>query len=390
MFQSKKIILIGNTSSTMLGFRSDLIKELIENHYEVYAFVCEYSEEHLKKISQLGAKPVIYKMNRGGLNPFADLKTIIELKRKIIDIKPDVIFSYFTKPVVYGSLAARLSHTPKIIGMIEGLGTPFTIHKNGQSLKVKLIRFIQVSLYKIVFPFLDKIIFLNPDDPIDLIQKNNIKAKKNAVQMLGPIGLNLEEYEYKKWDETQQVSFIFIARLLAEKGIFEYLEAAKIVKHKYPNVTFKIIGGLDTENPYGLTKQQLDEVIATGVIEYPGFVTDVAKRIQDSAVFVLPSYYREGVPRSTQEAMAIGRPVITTDVPGCRETVVDGLNGFLVPKWDPKALAEKMCYFIENPEQINIMGLEGYRIAQENFDVSKVNKKLFEIMGLEDTNEKTY
>lgn len=102
----------------------------------------------------------------------------------------------------------------------------------------------------------------------------------------------------------------------------------KIVKHKYPNVTFKIIGGLDTENPYGLTKQQLDEVIATGVIEYPGFVTDVAKRIQDSAVFVLPSYYREGVPRSTQEAMAIGRPVITTDVPGCRETVVDGLNGF--------------------------------------------------------------
>ncbi|MDH1689972.1 glycosyltransferase family 4 protein [Acinetobacter junii] len=386
---SKKIILIGNTSSTMLGFRSNLIKELIGNHYEVYAFVCEYSEEHLKKISQLGAKPVIYKMKRGGLNPFADLKTIIELKNKIGDIKPDIIFSYFTKPVVYGSLAARLSHTPKIIGMIEGLGTPFTIHKNGQSLKVKLMRFIQVSLYKIVFPFLDKIIFLNPDDPIDLIQKNKIKSKKNAVQLLGPIGLNLQEYEYKKWDETQQVSFIFIARLLAEKGIFEYLEAAKIVKHKYPNVTFKIIGGLDTENPYGLTKQELDEVIATGVIEYPGFVTDVAKRIQDSAVFVLPSYYREGVPRSTQEAMAIGRPVITTDVPGCRETVVDGLNGFLVPKWDLQALADKMCYFIENPEFINIMGLESYKIAQENFDVSKVNKKLIEIMGLKDLNEKT-
>lgn len=386
----KKIALIGTAGSSFYGFRADLIRSLVANGHQIYAFTSEYTEDCLERIKALGAEPVTYQLSRGGLNPFADLKTIIELKRKIIDIKPDVIFSYFTKPVVYGSLAARLSHTPKIIGMIEGLGTPFTIHKNGQSLKVKLIRFIQVSLYKIVFPFLDKIIFLNPDDPIDLIQKNNIKAKKNAVQMLGPIGLNLEEYEYKKWDETQQVSFIFIARLLAEKGIFDYLEAAKIVKHKYPNVTFKIIGGLDTENPYGLTKQQLDEVIATGVIEYPGFVTDVAKRIQDSAVFVLPSYYREGVPRSTQEAMAIGRPVITTDVPGCRETVVDGLNGFLVPKWDPKALAEKMCYFIENPEQINIMGLEGYRIAQENFDVSKVNKKLFEIMGLEDTNEKTY
>lgn len=384
-----KIVLIGTTADSITGFRSDLIKQLVLYGYEVFAFTCEYNEAQLSEISALGAKPITYEMSRGGLNPFADLKTIIELKRKIIDIKPDVIFSYFTKPVVYGSLAARLSHTPKIIGMIEGLGTPFTIHKNGQSLKVKLIRFIQVSLYKIVFPFLDKIIFLNPDDPIDLIQKNNIKAKKNAVQMLGPIGLNLEEYEYKKWDETQQVSFIFIARLLAEKGIFDYLEAAKIVKHKYPNVTFKIIGGLDTENPYGLTKQQLDEVIATGVIEYPGFVTDVAKRIQDSAVFVLPSYYREGVPRSTQEAMAIGRPVITTDVPGCRETVEDGVNGFLVPRWDPKALADKMCYFIENPEQVNIMGLKSYEIAQEKFDAEKVNAKLIDIMGLKELNEKT-
>lgn len=386
---SKKIILIGNTSSTMLGFRSDLIKELVRNHCKIYAFVCEYSEEHLENIRQLGAIPIVYKMNRGGLNPFADLKTVFELKKYIIQIKPDIVFSYFTKPVVYGSLAAKISKVSKIIGMIEGLGTPFTVHKHGQSLKVKLIRFIQVRLYKMVFPFLDKIIFLNPDDPIDLIQDNHIKIKKNAIEMLGPIGLNLAEFHYQRWDETQNLSFIFIARLLAEKGIFEYLEAAKIVKQEYPNVTFKIIGGLDHENPYGLTQEQLDEVVATGVVEYPGFVTDVAKRIQDSAVFVLPSYYREGVPRSTQEAMAIGRPVITTDVPGCRETVVNGVNGFLVPKWDPQALAEKMCYFIENPEFINIMGSESYKIAQENFDVSKVNKKLLEIMGLEGTNEKT-
>lgn len=384
-----KIILIGNTSSTMLGFRSDLIKKLVLNNYEVYAFICEYNKEHLAKIKDLGAIPITYRMNRGGLNPFADLKTVFELKEKINKIKPDFVFSYFTKPVVYGSIAARLSKVPKIIGMIEGLGTPFTIHKHGQSLKVKLIRFIQVSLYKIVFPFLDKIIFLNSDDSVDLIKGNSIKHKDNAITMLGPIGLNLEDYEYRLWDENQVISFIFIARLLAEKGIFEYLEAAKIVKQKYPNVAFKIIGGLDSENPYGLTKQELDNVIATGIVEYPGFVTDVAKRIQDSAVFVLPSYYREGVPRSTQEAMAIGRPVITTDVPGCRETVIDGVNGFLVPKWNPEALAEKMCYFIENPLQINVMGLESYKIAQENFDVSKVNKKLFEIMGLEEINEKT-
>ncbi len=384
------MVIIGNTASMMLNFRSDLIKELLLNNWTVYAFVCDFNEEQLKKLEGLGTKPIIYKMNRAGLNPFSDFRTIYELKSKINQIKPDIVFSYFTKPVVYGSLAARFSKTPKIFGMIEGLGTPFTFHKDGQSLKVKLIRFIQVSLYKIVFPFLDKIIFLNPDDPIDLIKKNNIKHKQDSIAMLGPIGLNLQDYPYSPWDQSQQISFIFIARLLAEKGIFEYIEAAKIVKQKYPKIIFKIIGGLDQENPYGLTKQQLDDVITTGLVDYPGFVIDVANHIQDSAVFVLPSYYREGVPRSTQEAMAIGRPVITTDVPGCRETVVDGLNGFLVPKWNPEALAEKMCYFIENPEQINIMGKESYKIAKEKFDVELVNKKLFEIMGLEDTNEKTY
>lgn len=383
------MVIIGNTASMMLNFRSDLIKELLLNNWTVYAFVCDFNEEQLKKLEGLGTKPIIYKMNRAGLNPFSDFRTIYELKSKINQIKPDIVFSYFTKPVVYGSLAARFSKTPKIFGMIEGLGTPFTFHKDGQSLKVKLIRFIQVSLYKIVFPFLDKIIFLNPDDPIDLIKKNNIKHKQDSIAMLGPIGLNLQDYPYSPWDQSQQISFIFIARLLAEKGIFEYIEAAKIVKQKYPKIIFKIIGGLDQENPYGLTKQQLDDVITTGLVDYPGFVIDVANHIQDSAVFVLPSYYREGVPRSTQEAMAIGRPVITTDVPGCRETVVDGLNGFLVPKWNPEALAEKMCYFIENPEQINIMGKESYKIAKEKFDVELVNKKLFEIMGLNDTDEKT-
>lgn len=384
-----KLLFVSSTSSSVLGFRLDLIKILLLNKVEVYVLVSEYNSEDLLRIEKLGVNVCTYKMNRGGLNPFADITTLMELKRKINSIKPDIVFSYFTKPVVYGSLAAKISKAPKIIGMIEGLGTPFTIHKNGQSLKVKLIRFIQVSLYKLVFPFLDKIIFLNPDDPKDLIEGNSIKYKKNAIQMLGPIGLNLEEYPYTPWNESQSISFIFIARLLAEKGIFEYIEAAKLVKKKYPSIIFKIIGGLDTENPYGLTKQELDDVISLGVVEYAGFVTDVAKRIQDTAVFVLPSYYREGVPRSTQEAMAIGRPVITTDVPGCRETVVDGINGFLVPKWNPEALAEKMCYFIENPEQVNIMGLKSYQIAQEKFDAEKVNSKLIEIMGLKDLNEKT-
>lgn len=378
----KKIIFIGTTGSSFYGFRADLIRSLVANGHQVYTFTSEYSEGCLEKIKALGAEPITYQLSRGGLNPFADLRTLKWLKQKITVISPDIVFAYFTKPVIYGSLAAKLSNVPKVIAMLEGLGSPFTLHQHGQSIKIKVIKVIQINLYRITFPYIDKIIFLNHDDPLDLVKKYAIQHKPDAIEVLGAIGLNLETYSFKTWDESTPISFIFIARLIAEKGVYDFIEAAKIVKKQYPKAIFTLIGGLDRQNPYGLKQVELDTIVKEGVVEYHGFVDDVATKIQNSAVFVLPSYYREGVPRSTQEAMAIGRPVITTDVPGCRETVVNGVNGFLVPKWNPQALAEKMIYFIEHPEQINIMGAESHKIAVENFNAEKVNQKLLNIMGL--------
>lgn len=382
MNKIKKIVMIGTTAACFYGFRADLIKELVEKNVKVYAFTTDHQVSELEKIEKLGAIPVVYSLNRGSLNPLSDLYATYKLSKQIRELKPDLVFSYFTKPVIYGSLAAKLSKVKKITAMLEGLGSPFTVHPHGQSLKIKLIRFIQVSLYRIVFPFIDKIIFLNKDDPVDLIENNKIKYKANSPVVLGPIGLNLRDYSYTPWNTSNEISFIFIARLLAEKGIFEYVEAAKIVKKKYPHIIFRVIGGLDLENPYGLTQNQLDELIEGKTIEYSGFVTNVDAYIKKSAVFVLPSYYREGVPRSSQEAMAIGRPVITTDVPGCRDTVIDGVNGFLVPKWNPQALAEKMIYFIEHPEQVRMMGDQSHKIAIEKFDAEKVNQRLLEILGI--------
>ena len=380
----KKIFLIGTTASNLYIFRKDFILSCLNQGIEVYALVSEPDDFWNNKIKETGAHLIEYKMNRSGLNPVSDIKSILQIKAYINEYKPDVVFSFFTKPVVYGSLAAKISNTPHIVGMIEGLGSPFTEHPNGQALKMKIIRFIQISLYRIVFPFLDKIIFLNSDDPYDLIKKNKIYHKRGVVSILGPIGLDLKDYPYSSWDSSKPITFIFVARLLAEKGIYEFIEAAKIVKEKHSNILFKVIGGLDLNNPYGLSQNDLDILIKTGIIEYPGFVKNVNEHIASSTVFVLPSYYREGVPRSTQEAMAIGRPVITTTVPGCRDTVIDGVNGFLIPIWNVTALVEKMCFFIENPEQINIMGTESYKIACEKFDVHKVNKKLFEIMEIKD------
>lgn len=374
-----KIVLIGTVASSFYGFRADLIHTLLKQGHKIYAFTSEYTAEDLKKIEQLGAIPVTYTLNRGGLNPLADIFATYQLSKKLKTVNPDLVFSYFSKPVIFGTLAAKLAKVPRIIGMLEGLGYTFTEQPKGLNKKTQLIKKIQVFLYKIALPQLDQLIFLNPDDPKDLLQKYGIKVKK--VEVLGGIGLNLENYKYSE-NFNSDISFIFVARLLAEKGIHDYIRAAKIVKSKYPNIKFTVLGAIDKSAFGSLKEEELQDLIQTNIIEYPGYVNNVADWIEQASVFVLPSYYREGVPRSTQEAMAMGRPVITTDVPGCRETVVDGVNGFLVPKWDPEALAEKMIYFIEHPEQIQVMGAESYKIAVEKFDAEKVNQRLVNILGL--------
>lgn len=375
-----KIIIIGTVASSFLGFRADLIKALLAKKYTIYAFTSEYIEEELIKIESLGAIPITYELSRGGTNPLADVKATYALSKKIKDINPDLVFSYFSKPVIFGTLAARLAKVPRIIGMLEGLGYAFTEQPKGLSKKAKLVKNIQVLLYKIALPQLDNIIFLNPDDPKDLLETYRIKVKQADV--LGGIGLDLDEYNYQPIENIDSsINFLFIGRMLKEKGIHDFIAAAKIVKQGYPNVQFTVLGAIDSSNPGALQQSELDKLVSLNIINYPGQVDNVQKWITDSHVFVLPSY-REGVPRSTQEAMAIGRAVITTDVPGCRETVIDGVNGFLVEKWNPHALAEKMIHFIEHPKDIKKMGYESYKIAQDKFDAEKVNKRLINMLGL--------
>lgn len=380
MNQNKKIIIIGTVASSLYTFRKDLILSLLAKSYTVYAFTSDSNEAELTKIAQLGAIPTHYELSRGGLNPYEDLSNTISLYQKIKKIQPDIVLSYFIKPAIYGTLAAKLAKVPKKIAMIEGLGFAFTEQPEGYSKKAEIVQRVQVSLFKLALPFADKIIFLNPDDVKDLLYTHNIPVRHYEV--LGGIGLKLDDYPYQPVNpRNNKTNFLFIGRLLKEKGIFDFIEAAKVVKQQYPKAKFTVLGNIDADNPGALHADQVQELVATGVIDYPGQVANVVDWIADSHVFVLPSY-REGVPRSTQEAMAVGRAVITTDVPGCRETVIDGKNGFIVPKWNPQALAEKMVHFIENPEQIQVMGEESYKIAQEKFDARKVNERLLKILGV--------
>lgn len=373
-----KICLIGTVASSTLNFRKTFIELLIQEGHEVYVFATDYSKKTSAAITALGAEPVSYQLNRGGLNPFADIKSTIQLKNKIKAISPDIVFSYFAKPVIFGTLAAKLAKVPRIVGMLEGLGYAFTPeppHKK-ESFKKKLVRAVQIFLYKISFRYLDRIIFLNPDDPVDLLEKHKIKVKD--VQILGGIGVDLEKFKPTP-PSLDPIRFLFIGRLLAEKGIFEFLKAAEIVKQQHPEVEFIVLGAIDKDNPSSLSQSDLDYYKQANIIIHPGHVDNVQEWIEKSSVFVLPSY-REGVPCSTQEAMACGRAVITTDVAGCRETIINNFNGLLTPTNNHQLLIGNFLLFIENKEKIIQFGDKSRILCSKNFDSKKQNQKLKEII----------
>jgi len=374
-----KIALVGTVAASALGFRKDLIKQLVTDGHEVLVFCTDFNDKSRKIISQWGAKPVDYSLSRTGLNPLRDLYDTWILSRALKKLQPDIVFAYFVKPVIFGTLAAVLAGVKQRVGMLEGLGHAFTDFPNGVRAKQKLIRMVQLVLYRCSFPFLSHLIFLNRDDPVDLISKYNLKVKK--VSILGGIGVNFKEYVYSVAPTKFTPSFIFAGRLLAEKGVYEYIAAAKKIKMIYPQISFIMLGRLDEENPGGLSKNELQDLVEKNIVEYPGHVDNVKDWFANASVFVLPSY-REGVPRSIQEAMAIGRAIITTDVPGCRETVIEGSNGFLVPRWDVDTLVDRMLRFINEPTLVQSMGLESYRIARDRFNVENVNQRLINLLNI--------
>jgi glycosyltransferase involved in cell wall biosynthesis len=242
----------------------------------------------------------------------------------------------------------------------------------------RLLRLVTSWLYRVSLGQADAVFMLNPDDRKFFVDERMVSAEK--VQLLDGIGVELDHYQVAK-PVLHPVSFILVGRLLREKGIYDYIEAARRVKTLHPEVRFLLIGSVD-DNPGSLAESEVHSWVAEGLIEWPGQVTDVRPWIAQASVFVLPSY-REGLPRSTQEAMAIGRPVITTNASGCRETVEPGVNGFLVPVRCPDALMRAMLAFVENPELIASMGIASRRIAEKKFNVDKINAKILSSMGLE-------
>lgn len=280
-----KVIIVGTVSSSVFGFRCHLLKELRERGCEVIFYLVDVDPElAIRAKSELGVSCRTYPLSRTSINPFRDLASLIFLYKEFKREQPDAVFSYFSKPVIWGTLAAYFAKISRRAAMIEGLGFSFTKKPNGFSAKQKMIKKIQVFLYKIALPRSTNLIFLNPDDPKDLLEKKSIKVRK--VSLLGGIGVDLERFSpVMHISQINSLRFLFIGRLLAEKGIREYVEAASLVKKKYPNAIFTVLGSIDEENPGGLKQAELDALKAEGVIEHPGHVSNVSEWIRKHDVF---------------------------------------------------------------------------------------------------------
>ena len=372
----KTIAIISSQAFSLINFRGPLINALRKENFRVYALAPDYSDEFRRQVLVLGATPVDYRLIRTGMNPFRDFFDMLKLVTILRSLGPDVALGYFAKPVIYGTLAAWIARVPRRVAMIEGLGFVFTPSGMALSWKRKLLRTAVSWLYRVALVRAHQVIFLNRDDISDFVQAGLVDEGK--VQLLGGIGVDLVAWPVAKIAKTS-ITFILAARLLREKGILEYASAARQLKVLHPDARFILLGGLDL-NPGGLTQPEVQAWVDEGLLEWPGHV-EVKPWLAQASVFVLPSY-REGVPRSTQEAMAMGRAVITTDVPGCRETVIDGVNGYLVPVRDVSGLVAAMLALVENPDLVQSMGRESRKIAEERFDVQKINTRLLEILGV--------
>lgn len=370
----KKLVIIASNPNSLISFKGDLIKEFINRNIKVFIFCSDYTVELKKEIIRIGGIPIDIKLNRLGLNIIKEFTIILDLIKKIKSISPDYVLTYFAKPNIYGIISARIAGIKHRFAIIEGLGYPFTKDPNHISIKKFYLRVIISNLYKVSFSLTTKIFLLNNDDLNDLINFRILKSK-NKVFVLGPIGISLERYPYNELVLSKEFTFLFIGRLIKEKGIIEYLKSAEIIHKKFPETKFIVLGALENKkNPGFISFNYLNQFLSRKYITWEKDV-NVVEWINRCSSFVLPSY-REGFPRSTQEAMSIGRSVITTDVPGCRDTVINGKNGFLIPSGNINSLVLAMEFMIQNPNQNKLMGEESHKIAKKLFSNKIFNNRI--------------
>ena len=369
-----KFLLIASFPESILTFRGSLIASLLSRGLDVNVAApgLPVGNALREALEAKGVQVHNIPLQRTGINPIKDSLLLWRLFLLIRTTQPDFVLGYTIKPLIYGLLSAWLARAPRRFALVTGLGFAFTGERRG------FLQFLIKRLYRLALGKADKVFFQNPDDQ-GLFRELGILAHKTPSVVVNGSGVDLTDFGVVPLPDSPP-KFLMIARLLGDKGVREYAKAAREIRNGNPDIRFGLVGWID-ENPDSISQAELDAWVEEGTIEFLGRLDDVRPSIADTTVYVLPSY-REGTPRTVLEAMAMGRPIITTDAPGCRETVIDGENGFLVPTQSVDDLVAAMQKFIDDPALAERMGKRSREIAEDKYDVHKVNAVMLREMGI--------
>ena len=367
------VLVLGIEPQSLINFRKDLIAELKAEGHRVTVAAKGYSTVQIAVLEGLGAETSTAIFSRAGMNPFRDLKTLASLIELFRKSRPDIVIAYTAKPVIYGALAARIAGVGRFCAMITGLGYSFVA---GPGLRRRIARGVATQLYKSALKRCSSVIFQNPDDRITFDELGLLKGA-GKVGIVNGSGVDLQQFQVCPLPEKPV--FLLVARLLADKGIREYAEASRKLRRVMPHVRTLLVGGFEPSSN-AVKQKELDGWIAGG-LEFLGHLSDVRLALAQASVIVLPSY-REGTPRSVLEGMAMGRAIITTDAPGCRETVKTGLNGLLVPPRDTDALFDAMMALAGNNRTVKNMARASRQIAEEKYEGRSVARDTMRLAGL--------
>ena len=343
-----------NHDVVIYNFRLELVERLLDDGYEVH--ISSPYGERIDELKELGAIFHEINMDRHGMNPISEGKLLLNYRKLLAEVKPDIILGYTIKPNIYGAMAASEKNIP-FVANITGLGT--AVENPGMSQK------LMVLLYKIAFRKVQKVFFQNKENQQFFIAHNIAIGKQG---LLPGSGVNLTRFAVEDYPKDDIVRFAFISRIMKEKGIDQYLDAAKFIKEKYPNTEFHVCGFCEKEY-----EGKLNEYNDNGTVIYHGMIHDVAGFLENMNCVVHPTYYPEGLSNVLLEASACGRPIITTDRSGCREVVDDGINGYMIPQKNSEKLIEAIDRFMNlSYEEKRGMGLAARKKVEENFDRSIV------------------
>jgi glycosyltransferase involved in cell wall biosynthesis len=367
-----KLLIVASLASSLVRFRGDLIRAILAAGHRIHAAAPGPDDNTIQTLDAWSVGITDTPLSRASLNPLSDIQYLRALKQAIHIQRPDAVLAYTPKPVIYSGIACRMEDIPHF-GLISGLGYGF----GTESVMQKGLAKILTALYRHALKKSRRVIFQNCDDLEHFVQLGIV----NRTSTFLVSGSGVDSTRFAVQDLPEAPVFLLMARLIPEKGVREYAAAARSVKLRVPQAKFLLAGW--TEDRHGaISTKELGAWQKEGTIEYLGALDDVRPAIRRASVYVLPSYYREGVPRSILEAMAMGRAIITTDSPGCRETVKDGQNGMLVAPRDAEALARAMYLLATDRERATSMGHESRRLIEDRFTVERVNGEMMNALEL--------